>query len=57
MTLKEFQRMINKLVKEGHGNKEVFYSSDEEGNSFESVCFAPSVQKVDGVVEEVVVIN
>lgn len=32
MKLKEFQAKINKLVKQGHGDKEVFYSSDEEGN-------------------------
>ena len=42
MTLKEFQAKINKLVKQGHGDKEVFYSS---------------VQHIDGYDGEVVVIN
>jgi hypothetical protein len=57
MTLKEFQAKINKLVKQGHGDKEVFYSSDEEGNSFDEVFYEPSVQHIDGYDGEVVVIN
>lgn len=57
MKLREFRKKINKLVKEGHGDKEVYYASDEEGNSYEAVFYAPSVLKLDGVDDEIVVIN
>lgn len=62
MKLKEYKKFIDKLVKEGHGNKEVYYSSDDEGNSYEPVYYAPSVQKAsemlnDESMEDFVVIN
>ena len=43
MTLKQYVTLLDKLVKEGHGDKEVVYSSDAEGNNYEYVLYAPSV--------------
>jgi hypothetical protein len=43
MTLKQYVELLNKLVEEGHGNKEIVYSSDAEGNNFEYVLYAPAV--------------
>jgi len=43
MTLKQYIGLLNKLAKEGHGNKEVVYASDAEGNNFEYVLYAPAI--------------
>jgi hypothetical protein len=42
MTLKEYAKQINALVKEGHGAKVVYYAVDEEGNGFKPVVYAPT---------------
>ena len=59
MKLKDYAKLINDLVKT-HGNKEVAYASDSEGNSFHLVHFGPSVQSVEidyGKAKKVVCIN
>lgn len=43
MTLKEYRKFINQLIKDGHGDKEVYYASDDEGNSFQPITYPPSV--------------
>lgn len=57
MNLKEYAKIINELVKNGKGNKEVWYSSDNEGNGYEMVHYAPSVQHLDVAGKDVIVIN
>jgi hypothetical protein len=47
MTLKEFKKHIDRLVKNGHGNLTVVAASDEEGNSYDDIYLTPSVMKVD----------
>jgi len=42
MTIKEYARHINRLAKR-HPNFEIVSSSDDEGNSFSRVIFAPSI--------------
>ena len=54
MNLMEYAVYINEMLKK-HGKKEVYYSSDDEGNDFEPVHFKPSTMKYDGKV--VVCIN
>ena len=49
MTLTEYKRYIDKLVKEGHGNKEVIFCMDEEGNSYDDVPFAPSILDIKDI--------
>jgi len=43
MTLDDYKKHIDRLVKEGHGDKNVIYSCDDEGNSFHPVFYTPSV--------------
>jgi hypothetical protein len=43
MTLKEYAAIINGLVKAGHGKLTVVHASDDEGNSFHNVHYAPAV--------------
>lgn len=45
MKLKEYIKKLQKLAKEV-GDVELIYGTDEEGNWFESVCFAPSIKYV-----------
>ena len=53
MKLKEYIAKLQEL-EAIHGDLELVYSSDDEGNSFSNVYYAPSVQFVD---EEGEVIN
>ena len=46
MKLKEYIKKLQKLAKEV-GDVELIYGTDEEGNWFNSVCFAPSAKKVN----------
>jgi hypothetical protein len=43
MTLNEYIVHLKKVAEEGHGNKEVVYAADEEGNGFAKVFYPPSV--------------
>lgn len=54
MKLKEYALHIVNMVKE-HGDKEVFYAVDDEGNAYCPVHFAPNLLDHEG--NEVVVIN
>ena len=45
MKLKEYIKQLKKLERE-IGNVELIYGIDEEGNSFNTVCFAPSIKRV-----------
>lgn len=45
MKLKEYIKKLQKLAKEV-GDVELIYGTDEEGNWFNSVCFAPSIKQV-----------
>lgn len=45
MTLKEYRKFINELIKDGHGDKEVYYACDDEGNSFQPLTYKPSIIK------------
>lgn len=42
MILKEYIKYLQKLA-EKHGDAEVWYATDEEGNSYDAVVFGPSV--------------
>ena len=42
MNLRQYLKGLKKLVRE-HGDSEVVYASDEEGNSFHKVFYTPSV--------------
>jgi len=46
MTLNEFKGFIDKLVEDGHGEKIVVYSCDDEGNRYDDVLYSPAVVKV-----------
>lgn len=41
MKLNEYADIINRLIKEGHGDAEMVYGCDEEGNEFKPVQFHP----------------
>ena len=41
MTLRQYLEGLKKFVRE-HGDSEVVYASDEEGNSFHKVFYTPS---------------
>ena len=43
MTLKEYIGMLQKLEREGHGDKTVVYAADDEGNGFSKVHYAPAL--------------
>lgn len=45
MKLKDYIKKLQKLAKEV-GDVELIYGTDEEGNSFNPVCFAPSIKRV-----------
>lgn len=47
MKLKDYAARIAELAKK-YPNVEVVYSSDEEGNSFQKVCFLPDVGRFRG---------
>lgn len=64
MILKDYQKIINILVKNGHGNKEVFYSIDDEGNQYKPVYYSPTVmpasdapKDANGLSKEFVCVN
>ena len=44
MTLKHYKKLIDNLVKRGHGDLQVVYSCDDEGNRYSYVLYAPDVQ-------------
>jgi len=48
MTLREYIKALQELEKQ-HGNKEVWYSSDEEGNNYEPVHYSPTVCRLADV--------
>jgi hypothetical protein len=43
MKLNEYKQAIDKLVRQGHGDKEVVFAVDDEGNCFADVNFSPSI--------------
>lgn len=45
MKLKKYIKRLQELEKKV-GDVELIYGTDEEGNWFESVCFAPSIKYV-----------
>jgi hypothetical protein len=49
MTLDDFKKFIDELVTKGHGKKTVVFASDEEGNSYSDVFYAPSVVNVKDI--------
>jgi hypothetical protein len=42
VTLKEFAKNINELVAK-HGEKEVWYATDDEGNGYSPVYYTPTL--------------
>lgn len=46
MTLNEHKKHIDELIKKGHGDRTVVTSSDDEGNSYSDVFYAPSILNV-----------
>lgn len=48
MTLKEYAAKINQLLKDGHGDLELCFAMDNEGNGFSSVFYEPSLGYFDG---------
>lgn len=50
MLLKEYIKELNDLVANNPKllNREVYYASDDEGNSFQKVSYTPSVQYANG---------
>ncbi len=54
MKLSEYAISINNLLKD-HGDKEVYYACDDEGNAYSPVHYSPNLLDHDG--KEVVVIN
>lgn len=52
MKLKTYIKKLQKL-EEKHGNLELVYSIDDEGNSFHSVSFEPSIILLDEFNESV----
>ena len=53
MTLGEYAKQINGLLRENPETKEmqVFYSVDDEGNSYDSVKFGPAVYESKGYID------
>lgn len=49
MTLLEYKKQIDKLVKQGHGNKTVIYAVDEEGNEYKAVYNSPCILPYDDI--------
>lgn len=49
MTLNDYKKGIEKLIKKGHGDKIVIFACDEEGNSYSDVDFMPTTVDTDGL--------
>lgn len=49
MTLKEYYKSLKKFISKNPKclDMEVYYSSDDEGNSFHEVIYEPSKKKLD----------
>ena len=48
MKLKEYVAILNEISKKnGNGELDCYYSSDDEGNNYSKVFYAPSVEKTD----------
>lgn len=56
MKLKDYAKLINELAKD-HGDKDVYYSTDDEGNDFNLVHFSPSVSDAAINGKLVIIIN
>lgn len=39
--VKELYKLLGKAIKEGHGDKFVYLSSDDEGNDYHGLCREP----------------
>jgi hypothetical protein len=39
LTVKQLELMLKKAIKEGHGDKYVFLSDDDEGNGFHALFY------------------
>jgi hypothetical protein len=46
MELNAYKKIIDMLVGQGHGNKEVVFGNDE-GSEFKTVVFKPCVMKIE----------
>jgi hypothetical protein len=42
MTLNEYIVHLKAIAKKGHGDKEVVYAADDEGNNFQKIFYAPT---------------
>ena len=42
LTVKKLSAWLNKLVKEGHGDKFIIISDDTEGNNYHGMFFTPT---------------
>jgi len=51
MLLSEYKKYIDVLVKDGHGRKVVVTASDDEGNQFNDVFYAPKVTAVKDIAD------
>lgn len=47
MTLSKFIKSLKKLEAKGHGNKDVVYAADSEGNSYHKVEYDCGLGKFD----------
>ena len=45
MTLKQYRKHINSKDFDGYEDKPVVYSSDDEGNNYDRVLFAPALME------------
>ena len=54
MKLKEHAEAINKLLKAGHGELELWFASDNEGNGYHRVVYTPCLGQVESGAGEVV---
>jgi len=43
MTLNQYKKLIDEMVKRGHGSKGVVFASDAEGNSYSDIIFSPTI--------------
>lgn len=51
MKLKEYIKQLQKLESEGHGDLEIIYAIDDEGNAYHKVYSSPDLVMVDNLEE------
>jgi len=48
MTLNEYIKNLQEIQEQGHGDKQVIYAKDAEGNGFAPVYYKPTLGVFDG---------